>query len=130
MPTISKMAVTRVLLHFLLGYEISDYEVRLVPQTQALIEQKLQTAESWMGQIVQMAEIGRTPDHDAWKPEQTVPLGEAPKRDAGWVSAHGILEAAKLDPNSRAHQIAVAKALSSLTREKQGWRENIPKRKS
>ena len=102
------------LLHFLLGYEISDYEVRLVPQTQALIEQKLQTAESWMGQIVQMAEIGRTPDHDAWKPEQTVPLGEAPKRDAGWVSVHGILEAAKLDPNSRAHQIAVAKALSPL----------------
>ena len=49
------------LLHFLLGYEISDYEVRLVPQTQALIEQKLQTAESWMGQIVQMAEIGGLP---------------------------------------------------------------------
>jgi hypothetical protein len=108
------------LLHFLLGYSLSEYEVRLVPQTQALVEQKLQTAESWMGQIVQMAETGRTPDHDAWKPEGSPPRNR-PYRDAGWVSTYGILEAAKLDPSNRAHQIAVAKALGPLVeRDKDG----------
>jgi hypothetical protein len=102
------------LLHFLLGYDLTNYEVRLVPQTHALMEQKLQTAESWMGQIVQMAETGRTPDHDAWKPDTPRALRSSPKRDAGWVSTHGILEAAKLDPGSRPHQIAVAKALAPM----------------
>jgi hypothetical protein len=61
-----------------------------------------------------MAETGRTPDHDAWKPEGSRAPRNRSERDAGWVSAHGILEAAKLDPGSRAHQIAVAKALAPL----------------
>ena len=49
------------LLHFLLAYQLSGYEVRAVPQTHALAEQTLQTAENWMGQIVQMAETGGLP---------------------------------------------------------------------
>jgi hypothetical protein len=97
------------LLHFLLNHNLSDFEVRRVPQTSALQEQKLQTAESWMSQIVQMAETGITPDHDAWKPET---LQSA--RDPGWVSVTGILEAAKLDPAKRSYQMAVSKALDPL----------------
>ena len=74
------------LLHFMLSYDISRYEVRTVPQTHALREQKLQTAEPWVHQIVQMAESGLTPDHDAFKPE-FFEIGrhqyERPSRDPG-----------------------------------------------
>ena len=80
-----------------------------MPQTVALQEQKLQTAESWMSQIVQMAETGVTPDHDAWKPET-----RSSARDPGWVSVAGILEATKLNSAKRPYQMAVAKALEPL----------------
>ena len=80
-----------------------------MPQTVALQEQKLQTAESWMSQIVQMAETGVTPDHDAWKPETLYSA-----RDPGWVSVAGILEATKLNSAKRPYQMAVAKALEPL----------------
>jgi hypothetical protein len=105
------------LLHYLLSYDISSYEVRSVPQTHALREQKLQTVEPWVDQIVQMAESGLTPDHDAFKPEFFEIARhryEQPSRDPGWVSAAGVLEAAGLNAQNRRLQMAAFKALDEL----------------
>ncbi len=94
------------LLHFLLTYDLSGYDVRSVPQTNALKEQKLQTAEPWLAAIISMAERGETPDHDGWK------LWDERKADE--VSVQGIMEAAGLDPENRSQRMAVAKALEKL----------------
>jgi hypothetical protein len=105
------------LLHFLLTYDLADFEVRAVPQTAALKEQKLQTAEPWLAAIISMADEGISPDHDGWKND----------RPGGWqgspggrpwcgdeVSVAGILEAVGLSPNDRSLQMAVAKTLERL----------------
>lgn len=73
-----------------------------VPDTAALREQKARSAANWMHVIREMAEAGKTPDHDGWKPE------------AGWVSTGAILEEAGMNPKDRSAQMSVMAALRPL----------------
>lgn len=58
------------LLHFLLNYDISEFEVRDVPKTAALQDQKLLSMgyeESWWYEKLEEGRILR--EHDTWEPE-------------------------------------------------------------
>jgi hypothetical protein len=99
------------LLHALLAHDLADFEVRTVPQTDALNDQKLRTAKGWESKIIEMAETGRTPDDDRWKPHGPMP-GDV--REAGWVSAKAVLETAGLNAEDRSLQMAVADMLDPL----------------
>jgi hypothetical protein len=97
------------LLHFLLSYDLTGFDVRAVPATNALRDQQEFTRENWLNAIVVMAEDGVTPDHDGWK-----------RGDPSWVSTKGILEAVGEDAEDRSLQMKVKKALLPLLAEADG----------
>lgn len=58
------------LLHYLLNYDISDFDPRTVPSTKGLVDQKLYSMspeeEWWLGKL----EVGALlPEHPAWEPQ-------------------------------------------------------------
>jgi MoxR-like ATPase len=69
------------LLHLLKSRDISSFEVRTVPQTRALREQKQLSQEPHEAVFLEMLRTGVTPDPD--------PLKNAPN----WVSVEGIVDA-------------------------------------
>jgi hypothetical protein len=56
------------LLHLLQTRDISGFDVRRFPQTQALREQKLLSLEVHEAEWVEILRAGITPDADFWKP--------------------------------------------------------------
>src|SRR5215204_2312773 len=69
------------LLHLLLNRDLSGFNVRRFPQTEALREQKLLSLETHEEEWIQVLRDGVTPDLDFWKP------------DPEYVSVHGFEEA-------------------------------------
>jgi len=68
------------LLHLLLNRDLSGFNVRRYPQTQALREQKLLSLELHEELWIEVLKDGVTPDADFWKPEPE------------YVSVQGVLE--------------------------------------
>jgi hypothetical protein len=101
------------LLHYLLTYDLSSFEVRAVPDTDALLKQKAHTRARWKNVLIEMAETGVTPDHDGWKRNG----------QADWISTSGVLEAAGEKAGNKSLQMQVNEVLEKLVDE--GWTANV-----